>query len=205
MRDRLTLLLDVDEVLTSFQGTVFDLVEHLYGRRYTANDCTSWDCFQFLSDEERSEVFHRISQPGFCEGLSPLPGAKEAVAELQELGDVFVVTSPWDSAQWAFERLNWLRSHFGILRKNVVSTSAKFLVYGDCLIDDNPDHIRSWEECHPAGHGLLWHIPNTRGQHDDLDRVHSWEEVLQRVRRMQRMKQNALRLVGRHPRTSVSG
>ncbi len=197
------ILIDVDEVLADFQGAAFDVIARVTGRRHSREECKQWEMFgQFLQPEERKPVFAEIRKPGFCSALSPLPGAQEGVKRLQELGEVYAVTSPFRSEPWVHERTKWLEDHFGIQESNVVFTSAKFLVTGDVLLDDRPDHILKWEAKHPHGHGLLWHLPNTAGQHDDIDRVHTWDEVIRRVRRIVRIRRRDRELeeeCQRHP------
>lgn len=80
------------------------------------------------------------------------------------------------------ERTRWLGDHFGWHKNDIVHTGAKFLIRGDALIDDKPEHILTWMAEEPNGLGLFWHTPNTRKLGNDHLRVHSWEEVIEKVK-----------------------
>lgn len=179
---RLRLLVDVDEVLGDFQTPALDIMAKVTGRRYRPEDFEVWDIFSVLTDEQKELVFAEIEKPGFCSNLKPLRGAVEAIRYLRSLVDIFPVTSPFHSVPWVTERNQWLGDHFGWKKSEIVHTSAKFLVRGDAILDDKPEHIVAWTAEYPAGLGMLWHIPNTRTLGHDHLRVRSWEEVIERVK-----------------------
>jgi 5'(3')-deoxyribonucleotidase len=181
MRKRL--LVDVDEVLADFQTPMFDALYDLYGRRLTPEDCDVWDCFSCMTPYERKGVFTVISSPGWATALKPLPGSQEGIKKLREIVDIYAVTRHFETSHtWVHERDEWLKKHFDFTGKDVIHTSAKYLVKADAFLDDNPDHLTKWLAEHPGGLAMLWHIPNTRLlPYDDL-RVRSWDEVIDRVR-----------------------
>lgn len=180
MRKRL--LLDVDEVLLDFQTPMFNIAEMLFGKRLTPDDCEVWDCFTLFTPEERGAIFEHIEKPGWCRALKPKEGAQEAVVELRKLVDVYAVTSHFPSSPtWVHERDASLIEHFAFARGNIVHTSAKRIVSGDYLLDDNPGHVTNWADEHPDGTGMLWHIPNTRKLGFDDIRMNSWADVIARV------------------------
>ncbi len=182
MARRKRLLCDVDEVLVDFQTPAFDLLEKHCGRKLTPDDYEVWDMFSLFSDEEKRVVFAEIEKPGFCRALKPKDGAIEAMSELRKLVDVYAVTSHFSSPTWVHERDAQLIEEFGFKRREIVHTSAKYLVGGEYLLDDNPSHVTAWSDEHPSGHAMLWHIPNTRKLGMDDIRMKSWDQVLARVR-----------------------
>jgi 5'(3')-deoxyribonucleotidase len=182
MRTRKRFLCDVDEVLADFQSPTFEIIGRLLKRQLTQYDYDVWDVFSLFTKEEVELLFTEIERPGFCRSLKPLPGAIDAIKELRQIADVYVVTSPFHSETWVAERDAWLMEHFGFTRKQIVHTSAKYLVEGDAFLDDNPSHVLHWKEEHPDGLAMLWHIPNTRKlPHDDV-RVFTWERVIEEVK-----------------------
>jgi 5'(3')-deoxyribonucleotidase len=177
---RLRALCDVDEVLGDFQSPASEVMARVTQRPYNP-DGIRWDLFADLSRDELKAVFAEIERPGWCSAIQPKPGAVEFINELRTICDVFVVTSPFHSKTWVHERDAWLEERFGFKRHEIVYTKAKHLVVGDVFLDDNPKHVDEWRAAHPGKLGLLWHIPNTRlipHQH----RVHTWQEVLDKVR-----------------------
>jgi len=176
------ILVDVDEVLADFQSPSLKIMGEVTGRNYTLSDFKTWDIFEELTPEERDLVFDQIKQPGYATQLAPTPGSQEFVRELSKLGTLYIVTSPFASPTWVYDRTKWLWDHFGIPSKRVVSTSAKHLVRGRALLDDKPEHVDLWQEHHPDELAMLWHIPNTTLL-PHPNRVTSWSEVLNRVER----------------------
>jgi 5'(3')-deoxyribonucleotidase len=110
--------------------------------------------------------------------------------ELNQLGAVYVVTSPWwPSPTWMYERTNWLRRHFGVTPEWVVHTSAKKLVHGRVFIDDNYAHLVDWRTANPIDHelALLVDAPYNRAAPLGLERgrvrrTKGWGDVVGEVR-----------------------
>ena len=188
MRKRKRMLTDVDEVLCDFQSPVFEMAKQIFGKDVGPHsyDGTVWDIFAAFTPEETKVLLAECEKPGWCASLKPLPGAQEAVAELRKHVDLFAVTSPFHSTTWVYERERWLAEHFGFERSQIVHTSAKYLVCGDVLLDDKPDHITAWQAEHPDGLAMLWPIANTRNLPLDKWRVKDWPDVLDRVLRFER-------------------
>lgn len=176
------LLLDVDEVLVDFQAAALRLLEKYCDRILTAEDYEVWDMFTLFTEEEKRIVTAEIEKPGYCRSLRPKEGAVAAVNELRSIVDVFAVTSHFPSPTWVYERDAQLMEEFGFKRREIVHTSAKFLVDGEFFLDDNPAHVIAWSDEHPRGCAMLWHIQNTRKLGLDDIRVRSWAEVLERVK-----------------------
>lgn len=185
MSVRLKMGIDVDEVLAGYTLAAYRLVETLCGIKITAEstDGVTWDLFTQLPLDVQKKVRAACEQPGFCAGLPVLPGTQEAVRELQNLVDVYVVTSPTHSPTWVWERNEWLREHFGFHPRQVIHTSAKSLVRVPIRIDDSPDHVRDWHSADPQGLSMLWATVRTRNVVSMAPfRVSSWEEVVRRVK-----------------------
>jgi 5'(3')-deoxyribonucleotidase len=182
MAQRKRLLIDVDEVLVDFQGPAFDLLEQHFGKKFGPEDCEVWDMFTLFTPEEKAKVVEEIEKPGWCRALKVKEGAVEAVAELRKLVDVYAVTSHFTSPTWVHERDAQLMEDFGFQRREIVHTSAKFLVSGEYMLDDRPANLESWKAEHPEGIAMLWHIPNTRKLGMDDIRMKSWQEVIDRIK-----------------------
>ncbi|PJI93549.1 5' nucleotidase, NT5C type [Luteimicrobium subarcticum] len=84
--------------------------------------------------------------PGIFALMDPLPGAVEAVTELAELYDTYVLsTAPWKNPSAWHDKVDWIHRHFGAdeaspLYKRVILTHHKELNLGDYLVDDRPFH-----------------------------------------------------------------
>lgn len=150
-------LLDCDGILADFVTPVLDEVHRLTGSRYSLDDLKTWEIFDTLpyGPEIKSACYARMKEPGACAALTLYPGAKEAVAKIKELADLYILTSPMRSKTWAHERTDRLEKHFKISHDRVIHAHAKHLVVGDVFIDDKPSNVASWRAHHPNGWALL--------------------------------------------------
>jgi len=183
-------LLDCDGVLSDFVGAAIDVAHHHSAKRWKVEDLTQWSFWKDMVDPDVPDLVKRIladiSTPGFCAGIQPLPGAKEAVERLREIADIRVVTSPWNSPTWAHERFEWLTQHFDFPRSQVIQCEDKSEVDGDFLVDDDPKKLSTWASRRMVRGSLpvdplLWHTHFNRNIGFTGRRVWSWDEVIVRV------------------------
>ena len=166
---------DVDGVVADFvKGTL----EHLdYPLR--PEDVTEFYINNLLSkeDDEKAKALH--NDPEFCLNLPLIPGAKEGIGRLRQLGYRIVwVTSPLESCPgWETARRAWLRKHFHAKKygDGIIFTSDKDLVPGECFLDDKPKHVKKWKKAWPQGKGMLYDAPYNQGE--DLPRV-TWQTLI---------------------------
>jgi 5'(3')-deoxyribonucleotidase len=177
------ILLDCDGVLSDFVNPTLDLIHAHTGDRHHPHEITQWDVFAATGKKDHEHILNRaVESSGFCRSFPLYPGSKEAVAELRKLGDVYIVTSPFDAPNWVYERSAWLAEHFGFTRKEVVHTAAKHVVSGDVLIDDSERNLKEWYDHNPNGRAVLVDAPWNR--HTDLPGVHrvvGWDDLLRDV------------------------
>lgn len=160
-------LLDCDGVLADFVGGFLAIVNRACGTFYTHEHVTEYDVCKALgiTTEQATHAFDTVSgSRGFALALEPLPGAIDGVRRLQEIADVFIVTSPWNSSPtWTHEREAWLRRHFDIPHRRVIHTGAKYMVRGDFLVDDKTETLTRWDMEHgPHRKAIQWQTPHNR-------------------------------------------
>jgi 5'(3')-deoxyribonucleotidase len=182
----LKIALDCDGVLSDFTSGALRVIDEVTGRKYTAADIKEFNFAKALglSKQETSAVMKMISsRRGFAASLPPYPLARQGVRRLRELGEVYCVTSPWDTNPWwREERTVWLALHFGI---DVVHHAVDKSVYAaDIFVDDRSDHVCAWLAARPGRTAVLWRtLHNTSeaipcGAHS----TGSWEELYQIAR-----------------------
>lgn len=178
------ILLDIDGISGNFIAKTLEVLEPLMGKTFHHDDVTDWDIMKSLGvpDEVSKEAYRRLGQPGVCASLPLYPGAKEGVARLHELGDVYAVTSPLGSSRtWTKEREEWLLEHLNIDSKHVVHTNAKYLCAGDWLIEDKTSALVKWESHHPNGKGIRWEQPYNMNDEWHGFSTRSWDRLIEIV------------------------
>lgn len=93
--------------------------------------------------------------------FEPMPGAKDAVKELIDMGhDLFIATTPpWNHPSAWGQKRDWVEEHFPALKRKMFLTHRKDLLMGDILIDDTnfrgqPDFKGTW--FHFGRQGIDW-------------------------------------------------
>ena len=78
------------------------------------------------------------SNPHIFLEINPIPGAIESVKELNELYEIYFLSTPmWNVPESFGDKRIWLETHFGpIAHKRLILTHRKDLNTGDFLIDD---------------------------------------------------------------------
>jgi 5'(3')-deoxyribonucleotidase len=178
-------LLDVDGVLCDFIGGVLELVEEYTGQRRTREEVDRFDFAAALglSPDIRRKVYTAIAERAWWwRLLRPHDGSRAGVDALQEIADVWIVTSPWDSCpRWLYERTNWLRSYFDIPASRVITTHAKHLVDGDWIVDDKTATLEACARAclqRLAARPIQWATPHNRNDGWMGREARSWSELL---------------------------
>lgn len=85
---------------------------------------------------------HYDEIPGLFSLMDPMPGAIEAMKELNKFFDLYILTTaPWHNPSAWSDKLEWVQRYFGkgddsIFYKRLIISHHKDLNRGDFLIDD---------------------------------------------------------------------
>lgn len=178
------ILLDIDGVACDFITPTLKVLSQLTGRTFQHDDVQDWDIMKSLgiSDEIAKETYKRVGAPGNVAAFPIYPGAKEGVARLKEIADVYAVTSPLASSRtWAREREEWLLEQLDIPTSNVVHTGAKHICLGNILVEDKAATLVKWREHTPYGTGILFKRAYNRNTEWDGVAVDDWPHLVRFV------------------------
>lgn len=80
--------------------------------------------------------------PGLFANMKPMPGAIEAVRELQKHFDLYILSSaPWNNYSAPSDKVEWIRKNLDdVFHKRMIITHCKNLCKGDYLIDDREEN-----------------------------------------------------------------
>jgi len=201
VQTRLKVAVDVDEVLGQFLVELNGFCKERYGMSHNVEDyhvyhfATVWGC----SQETSTKIVHEFFESSKFQQLPLVPGAFEALCEMQAWCDLHVVTSRQHVIRDI--TVEWLSTHYpGIF------TSVKFgnhfardgqskkksemckEIDADVLIDDNPDYAM---DCAASGiHVILYNWQNgypwsqLSKSDDRIREVSSWSDVPRTLRTM---------------------
>lgn len=89
---------------------------------------------------EQKEIYREVGYcqvPGIFASLQPIEGALDAVTQLSEIYDVYILSSPgWGNASAWSDKYEWVNTHLPFMKKRLILSSQKHLNKGDYLIDD---------------------------------------------------------------------
>jgi 5'(3')-deoxyribonucleotidase len=176
--------LDVDGVLADFVGGYLKLLAEHTGLIVDREAIDQFDIGAALglTGEQSSRMKRAIgSAPGFARELGIYPGAVEGVRLLEQVADVYIATSPWNSnPTWTHDREWWLKEHFGIPHAKVTHTSQKHLLRGDFLIDDKTETLMKFIAVNKSG-AIQWETPHNRRDGWLGPSTSNWYELAERV------------------------
>lgn len=156
------LYFDLDNTLVDFQTGIDRILEDEARKHLYEKDEVAWD-----------EV------EGIFGLMKPMPGAIEAVLELKEDFELFILsTAPWKNPSAWSDKLEWVNRHFseitrvnekaeavGIFHKRLILTHRKDLLFrgNEYLIDDRPNNGAEafgdhWIKFGPEGENVINHL-----------------------------------------------
>ena len=92
-----------------------------------------------VSEETKAAYAGRLDEiPGLFAKMKPMPGAIEAVHELQKHYDLFILsTAPWRNPSAWSDKVEWVTKYLDdVFHKRLIISHRKDLCQGDYLIDD---------------------------------------------------------------------
>ena len=104
----------------------------------------------------------------------PIQGSIETVCKLNDVYDVYIVSSAMQFPLSLTEKINWLTKYFPFLSwKQIVFCGTKDIVYGDIMIDDHFKNLDPFK-----GQTILFTQPhNINKPIGNHTRVNNWAEI----------------------------
>lgn len=152
--------IDIDETVADLHTEWLRRYNRDYNDNLTPEDIYKWEIEEFVKPECGSKIFDYLADPGMYDDdlVTPLPGARAAVHELMELGEVIFVSSCY-SQEIAEAKARWVGRHMGIISRLVACGrgESKNKLGADVLIDDHVVNVETF-----SGWGILVNRPHNR-------------------------------------------
>lgn len=164
------LIVDMDGVLADIYAQYLNFEESESGIRRS---------LESLYSKSESQIFKNIDTylhtKGFFGNAPVIQGSQDALSRLNDLYEVFIVSSATEFPHSFNEKYDWLTQHFPFITwKQMVFCGSKSIVQGDIMIDDHFKNLDIFR-----GRTLLFTQPhNYELPEKGHTRVSSWEEIL---------------------------
>jgi 5'(3')-deoxyribonucleotidase len=192
------------QVLIDMDGVITDLLEkwvRIYNDEY--HDDLTVEKFgsefsgihKMVKPECGEKIYEIIKRPGFVDDLTPIDGAIEGMEQLccNKKLSVFVTTNCDVNPNMAKGKFIWLAKNLPFYDlKNTILVKPKYLICGDCLIDDYEKNLKEWFDFQMEYRAfdvslfpILMDAPGNRNFDESTipaDRVFSWDELLYRIK-----------------------
>ncbi len=147
---RLTLLVDMDDIVVDLQPSWFAAYNRGWNDHVTPEMMTDWDVSRFA--KHGKAIFEPLGWRDFFRELPEMPGAVAALRELQDEGhDVHLVSAAPNAeahkgkVEWVFaDHMPWLP------KKNLWLGHRKAMLRGDVLFDDGPHNLLDYRAAWPG-------------------------------------------------------
>ena len=176
-------------ILIDMDGVVADLEKQflrIWRARYPGSffvpleESTAFYIMDDYPEELKPLVDEIYWEPGFFKNMEIVPGAREALTEMQAMGfDVFLCSSPLRKYRHCvLEKYEWAEMNLGFdWTQRMILTRDKTVVQGDLLIDDKP--TITGVESNPAWEHVLYDRPYNRAILNKRRLVwDTWKETL---------------------------
>ena len=179
MNRKLTILVDVDNVLENLNDAWVNAVNDKYGTSVSPNDIASWDIEKYFEGLSRTQVFSQLHDKDFWETLKPIDDAPDYLKKLIDDGHqvVLVTSSHPDTIGYKYR---FIIKYFPYISfKDIIFTSKKQMVLGDVMIDDAPHNLEGGKYI-----GLLMYSPHNRSydaEANGFTRVDNWEQIYKAI------------------------
>jgi len=175
------ILVDQDNVLADFDAGFRAAwrAAHPQAPGVAEAERRAWNIRDDLPETWRAAAMRVYSASGFFRSLPAIPGGREALEKMLELGwNVRICTAPIEQYQnCVAEKFAWVERHLGPQWcRRIVLTADKTVVQGEWLIDDKVEITGS----HPPAwrHALFDSHHNRSAAHPVRVNWRNWYEVL---------------------------
>ena len=172
---KLTILVDMDDVLNNLIERWVEELNILSGTSVAYEDITDWDITLFYPTLTTEQTYSPLQSSEFWSSLSTLPGSVETLKRLMDDGHTIRIVTASHYKDLA-TKMEWLFKYYPFLGWNsVIVAHDKKLIQGDILIDDAPHNLVGG-----SYNKILFSSPHNLeydATANDMSRVNNWAEV----------------------------
>jgi 5'-nucleotidase len=165
-------LIDMDEVSADPMGEMISWYSREHGLEVDYHAMLGGSWVKGFPMHHHGLIRERLFAPGFFRNLPVMPGSVDAIREMNQHYEIFIVSAATEFPNSLKDKLEWLLEHFPFLTwRQVTLCGDKRLVCGDYMIDDhvkNLQHFKGKPYLFTSAHNL-----DVTG----FDRINNWKEA----------------------------
>lgn len=197
-----TIAVDVDDTVAHLIERWLQLYNKDYDDDMRPGDVDRWAISECVKPECGTKIWEYLGRPDLYDFVRPVPGALEGVAEIRAMGHrvVFVTScgSHPTTIGRAGDKYQWLLKHGFLSGPNAhldfIVCADKTQVAADVIIDDRADTVDAWLRARrPA---ILVDRPHNHSAKGlNVVRAHNWQEIVTKVKRLEKPEAPALEMM----------
>lgn len=173
MEKRMSIAVDMDDVLACTSEKIIQTYNELYNGAFTTDDLRGIEIEDFLSKEVIIHLYQEFNKPGFTRDLTLKQSCVEVMRQLNEKYEVYIASAAMEVPGTFSDKYYWLKENFPFLDQNhFIFCGNKKTVRADYLIDDNVRQLRNFN-----GTGILFTSSMNQGRECEYIRLDSWAEI----------------------------
>lgn len=176
---KLTLLIDMDDVLEDLVGCWITELNHRHGTTVSLEDVTDWKIAKFFPELTSDELFAPLFDPAMWAKLPQMQNAPEVVKRLMDDGHTVRVVTATHYGTVEPKMKRFLELYPYLKWEDVIIASDKSVIKGDVMIDDGTHNLET-TSCAK----ILFDRPHNRkynAEENGMVRAHTWDEIYQLV------------------------
>ena len=180
VNQRLTILVDVDDVINNLCECWCDWLNEHYGTSVTYRDVTEWNIVKFFPELSEEQVFEPLRTPDFWDKVQPKEGAFEYMQKLKDQGHTIYLCTATDyrNIQLKYEKV--IQRYFPFIKwTSMIVAYVKQMIKADVLIDDYEENLLGGDFAK-----LLMDAPHNRSVNateQGFHRDHDWKEIYETI------------------------
>lgn len=174
--NRQTIKVDVDGILEDLLIPLIDLYKEAHGIEIPYDSFSRYDFMNF-KQPVREEFLANLASEDMIRMLEPVDGAYEALADLNERYDVFLVTAT--SVNLFSLKAEWIVKHYPfIMPDRILRVPGRYksMLNTDFAVDDYHENLKT-----DIGHRILVDAPFNRSVHDEAYSFHRVKNLAEAV------------------------
>ena len=172
----MVIFIDMDDVLADTYGKHIEPYNQAYSKNLTKDEFNGGQVWQNVPEEHQESIHRHVHEPGFFRSLEPITDSIEIVEALSKKHEVYIASAAMQFPNSLLEKSEWLDEFMPFIDwQHRILCGHKFILRGDLLIDDRAYNLEKFK-----GDTLLFTSPHNIHV-NGYDRVHSWQEVADRL------------------------